>query len=260
METTIVQEVRRTKDLDKLISDAASFISKAARRCVEERGIFTLALSGGSSPRPLYEHLAMPSFRNDIPWEKVHIFWSDERCVPPTHRESNFGMAFDLLLSKVPLPRNNIHRIPAEIKPSQKAAHAYGVALSTFFGIPLKGNELDSASSQGASIPSVDLILLGVGKDGHTASLFPGNPVLQEKRLWVAAVHAPEHVRPSWRITLTLPVINQAACVLFLVSGQGKKEVVESILHHPTAAISRYPAAMVRPAGHSVWFIHEQVK
>jgi 6-phosphogluconolactonase len=257
METTMVQEVRRTKNLDQLISEAASFVAGTALRCVQKRGIFTLALSGGSSPRPLYEYLSTPPFRDALPWGKVHVFWSDERCVPPTHRESNFGMAFELLLSKVPLAHDNIHRIPAEIEPPQKAAQTYEMELRRFFGLPLpkKGSILPSSGE--ASAPSLDLILLGVGKEGHTASLFPGSPLLKEKRLWVAAAQAPEHIYPAWRITLTLPLINQAACVLFLVRGEGKKEVVESIMRSQRPDSSPYPAAMVRAKDRCVWFIQE---
>jgi 6-phosphogluconolactonase len=254
----MLQEIRRTLELDKLIAEAASFISENIHRCVKERGVFTLALSGGSSPRPLYHQLSQPPFRHELPWKKIHVFWGDERCVPPTHKQSNFGMAFDLLLSKVPLPQKNIHRIPTEMEPPQEAAKAYRTILSKFFEIPLEECELDLTPTNEMPFPSFDLILLGMGKDGHAASLFPGDPILEEKSLWVAAVRAPEGMYPACRITLTLPVINHAANVLFLVSGPDKREVVQAILHHPTAAASHYPAAMVRPSGRCVWFIHEQ--
>jgi len=247
-------EVRRYPNLSELSRAAAEFICGLARESAEKCGLFTVALSGGSTPKTLYEDLARPPFTVRMPWAHTHLFWGDERCVLPDHPDSNFAMAFRTLISKAPVPPQNVHRIPVEAGSPEKAAEAYERILRKFF----RFSDRSDASHQGESFPSFDLVLLGVGKDGHTASLFPGNQALEERKRWVAAVDHPHGSPPVPRITLTLPVINSAKRVLFLVSGAGKREVLGSILENPDSAAQRYPAARVSPQGKVVWMIDER--
>jgi 6-phosphogluconolactonase len=198
---------------------------------------FTVALSGGSTPRRLYEMLTTPRFRDQIPWEHVHVFWGDERCVPPAHRESNYGMAREALLDHVPLPVHNIHRIRGELEP-QAAAEAYTAELGAFLG---------------AQWPTLDLILLGIGNDGHTASLFPNSDALRETAQPAVAVTSHYQGRPAQRVTLTLPIINAARQVLFLVTGADKAKILQAVLESPDAG---YPAGKIRPtAGQLTWLV-----
>jgi 6-phosphogluconolactonase len=229
------------------------------QRYRKRHGAFTIALSGGNTPRPMYEALTRPPFDTRMPWRDIHLFWGDERCVPSDHPDSNFAMAFRALISKVPVPSQNVHRIPAELNPPEDAAKAYEKILGEFFGSSVKTETHSQAMSGVEPFPSFDLILLGVGKDGHTASLFPGDRVLEEKKRWVAMVRNPHGSPPVPRITLTLPVINRAECVLFLVSGTGKREVIRSILKDVGPAIRSYPAARVSPVGRLAWLIDEGV-
>lgn len=247
-------QVRRYPTLSDLSRAAAEFICGLAQESVETHGLFTVALSGGNTPKPLYEDLARPPFTARMPWPHIHFFWGDERCVPPDHPDSNFAMAFDALISKVPVPPQNVHRIPAEGGTPQGAAEAYEDMLREF----LRSSDSSDASHQGKSFPSLDLVLLGMGKDGHTASLFPGDQPLEERKRWVAAVEHPRGSPPVPRITLTLPMINSAKCVLFLISGAGKLELLRSILEESDSAVQRYPAARVNPLGKLVWMIDEQ--
>jgi 6-phosphogluconolactonase len=173
--------------------------------------------------------------------------------VPTDHPDSNFAMAFRALVSKAPISPQNVHRIPVEAGSPEDVAEAYERILRKFF----RFSDRSDASHQGESFPSFDLVLLGVGKDGHTASLFPGNQALEERKRWVAAVDHPRGSPSVPRITLTLPVINGAQCVLFLVSGIGKREILRSILEAPDSAAQRYPAARVSPQGKVVWMIDE---
>jgi len=249
------REIRRFPDLKELSRAASDLMIKRAEECVAERGVFTLVLSGGKTPRTLYEHLARPPVSAMMPWARTHLFWGDERCVPPDHPESNYAMAFQALLSKVPVPPQNIHRIPAEMEPPEDAAAAYEKILREFFQTHFNQDSHLPSSAEGSLFPSFDLILLGVGEDGHTASLFPGDEVLEERKLWVAAVRAREVLPSIPRITLTLPMINMAECVVFMVSGAGKKEAMQSILEYPEKAGRVYPAARVRPRQRVVWFL-----
>lgn len=247
-------EVRRYPTLSELTRAAAEFVCSLARESAERRGLFTVALSGGSTPKTLYEDLARPPFSARMPWPHIHFFWGDERCVPPDHPDSNFAMAFRALVSKPPIPPQNVHRVPAEGGTPHDAAQTYEKMLREFF----RFSNSSHASHQGESFPSFDLVLLGVGKDGHTASLFPGDQALEERKRWVAAVDHPHGSPPVPRITLTFPVINSAKCTLFLVSGAGKQEVLRSILENPDSAAQRYPAARVSPQGKVVWMIDER--
>ena len=249
------REVRRYPNLKALSSAAAEFMCTLAEESASEHGFFTVALSGGKTPKSLYESLAGPSYAPMMPWPHIHLFWGDERYVPSDHPDSNFAMAFRSLISKVAITPRNVHRIPGEMESPEDAAAAYEKILREFFGSIPEGDTHSHAPPVGESFPSFDLILLGMGRDGHTASLFPGDQAIEEEKRWVAAVRTPHGSPPVPRITLTLPVINRARCILFLVSGSGKEEVLRVILKDPNSAARRYPAARVIPDGRVVWFI-----
>ena len=200
----------------------------------------TWALSGGRTPRKLYRLLAT-DHQESIPWEKVHLFWGDERCVPPTDAESNYALAQQALLRHVPLRSEQIHRMPGELAPPQGAAD-YENHLQRFFATPL------------SSPPVFDVMLLGMGTDGHTASLFPGAPALTERSRWVVDAHA-AHMQPAWRISLTLPLLAAAREVWFVVTGADKAPILREIFSDLSAAAAKYPAAQVlQAAPHARWF------
>jgi 6-phosphogluconolactonase len=215
---------------------ARHFVARSLE-AVAIRGLFTVALSGGSTPRSLYEVLADPEepFRALVPWANIHFFWSDERHVPPDHPESNYRMAYEAMLSHVPVTEANVHRIHSENPDAAAAAQAYEQTIKEV--------------TQASPLPRLDLILLGLGNDGHTASMFPGSEVLHEATRLVAAPWV-EHLK-TYRITMTLPLINNAASVLFLVSGSEKAEIVKEVLQGP----KRYPAQEVKPAGELLWML-----
>jgi 6-phosphogluconolactonase len=222
---------------------------EAASRAAAERFVrlarthdpFGVALSGGHTPRSLYRMLAAPPYREQVPWQSVHVFWGDERAVPPQHPESNYRMASETLLNHVPIPDANIHRMLGEKDP-QAAAEAYAAELERFFG---------------AHWPRFDLVLLGMGKDGHTASLFPGSDALQESENAVLGVAADYEDRPAQRVTLTVPSINAAQNVIFLVSGAEKAETVHAVLSGPYQPRT-LPAQLIRPGdGRLVWLLDE---
>lgn len=241
-------EIRTYPGLEDLSRAAAEFVCEIAEEVIRKRGVFTFVLSGGSTPRLLYEELARQPISKRIQWPKTHIFWGDERYVEPDNPESNYGLAFRALVSKVDIPPENVHRIPTESHSVHVAAGAYEETLRRFFR-PYPG------SIDATYLPSFDLVLLGLGQDGHTASLFPGDAALEEKYRLVVAVDSVRASPPVPRITLTLPVLNKADCVVFLVSGSGKKEVFEEIMNHPET--TAYPAARVRPSGRLLWFVDE---
>jgi 6-phosphogluconolactonase len=210
-------EVAVFADDDSLMRAEGERLVAAARDAIEARGRFLLALAGGSTPRRLYELLSNPPFVDRIDWSRTHVFWGDERCVPPDHTESNYRMVREALLDRVPLPQENIHRIHGEDDP-HAAAQAYEEELHGFFG-----------PGEGPPERSFDEVLLGMGNDGHTASLFPGTPAVTEQRRWVMAQHI-EQPRSMWRITLTPPVINAANDVDFLVTGAAKAQRLREVL------------------------------
>ncbi|MCG2784211.1 MAG: 6-phosphogluconolactonase [Anaerolineae bacterium] len=208
-----------------------------AQQAVAARGRFSVALSGGSTPRALYERLASAEFSGRIPWRDIHLFWGDERCVPPDHADSNYRMTAESLLRRVPLPAENIHRIQGELAPHEAAAH-YEAGLRAFFG----------------GAPVFDLVLLGMGDDGHTASLFPDSPALAESARWAVAV---EHTSPPpplvSRVTLTFGVFNAARRVVFLVTGAGKAQKLAEIRRG-----ADLPAGRIRPPnGDLLWLVDE---
>ena len=253
----MIPEFKHYPDLDALSHAAADFVCTLAKACVEESGLFTVALAGGKTPKTAYENLAQSPFEARMPWSRTHLFWGDERCVPPDHPDSNFGMAFGAMISRVPLPPGNIHRIPGEIVPPEEAAGAYEKILREFFRPVVEGHSKPPSRAEREDFPVFDLMILGLGRDGHTASIFPEDSVLKEKYRWVAAVTQPRGSPPVPRITLTLPVINRAGCVVFMVSGVEKKDVLNSIARDQERVIHLYPAARIRPEGRVLWFLDD---
>ncbi|MFC1521039.1 6-phosphogluconolactonase [Elusimicrobiota bacterium] len=265
------QEIYSFKNLEELSREAAGLFSEQAKNCIEEQGFFTAALCGGRTPKLLYEMLAqMPA----MPWYKIHLFIGDERFIPIDNPESNFHMINELLISRIALPADNIHRVPIEIGLVDKTAMSYERDMRKFF---ILANARKSCHPEGASsrdedqeskrdpslslkmegqyFPVFDFMLLGLGEDGHTASLFPGDPAVDEKIRWTVPSIAPGSMAVRQRITLTLPVINNARCVAFLGFGESKKKVVELILNNREEARKIYPAALVEPVGRLVWLI-----
>ena len=238
--------VRVFPDLHKASQALAERLVDAARDVLAAKGCFALALSGGKTPRYLYTFLAREC-SSEISWERVHLFWSDERCVSQESEDSNFAMAYKALISEAPLPSQNIHRISAEINPPEKAAGNYERMIREFF----------KPEEEGAFL--FDAMILGVGEDGHTASLFPGSSALNEKSRWVLAVNAPSSFSPHKRITLTLPLINRSRSIFFLASGAKKREVVREILKQQETARKLYPAALIHPLGSVAWYIDREI-
>jgi len=226
-------------DPDALADAAARLTVDVAAAAIAARGRFMWALAGGETPRATYARLALPPFRERVDWRHTWVFFGDERAVPPDHAGSNYGMAHEALLSKVPIPAAQVLRIRGEAEDLEVAAAEYARALSEAFG------------TRRGALPRFDLVLLGLGVDGHTASLFPDSPVVREVFRAVAAVHVAAASIPQ-RLTLTLPVFNAAARVVFLVAGAEKAKVVKAVLGERATL----PAAMVRPAdGELVWLI-----
>lgn len=230
-------DVRVLPDAEKLSLAAA----RALVRMVVERaaggGRFSLALAGGGTPRTLYRLLAA-EYSDKIPWSQVELFWGDERYVPWDDPRSNYRMVKESLLDHVPIPRESVHPMPTDAPEADAAAEAYERTIRTHFS---------------GSWPRLDLVLLGMGTDGHTASLFPGSPALGEQRRWVVAVHGPAD--PPLRLTLTLPVLNHAAAVFFLVTGGEKAAALRRAVTGPPDPTT-CPAGAVRPQdGALVWWV-----
>ena len=224
-------------DPQALASEAAQRIARLARDAAGSRGRFSLALSGGSTPGVLYRLLAEEPYRSQVPWAQTHLFWADERCVPPGDPGSNYRLAYEALIARVSIPAENVHRIRGELAP-EAAARAYDRELRRFFGGPN---------------PRFDLVLLGLGGDGHTASLFPGSEALEETERLAAATTAFYDNRPAGRVTLTLPALNGARQVLFLVSGPEKANIVRAVLVDGEV---RLPAQRIHPvAGQLAWLL-----
>src|SRR5213594_3768442 len=222
-----------------LAETAANLIIDVATEAVRERGRFMLCLAGGETPRATYARLALPAFSERVRWDRTWAFFGDERVVPPDHSESNYRMAHEALLSRVPIPTAHILRMRGEEADADSAAAAYAASLTEVFG------------TRRGELPRFDLVLLGLGVDGHTASLFPGSPVLREVFRMVAAVHVAAASIPQ-RLTLTLPVFNAAARVVFLVAGAEKAKAVKAVLGERATL----PAAMVQPDhGEIVWLL-----
>ena len=221
-------------DPQALARHVAEWMTTAA---LAATGDFRVSLSGGSTPKALYGLLASDEFRGRFPWSRVSWYWGDERFVPYDHPDSNYRMTREAMLAKAPVPRKNIHPIPTDGSP-EDAALRYERTLQEAYG----ATTLDPAR------PLFDITLLGLGTDGHTASLLPGEAVLNERRRWVAAV---SHGRPEVRITMTYPVIDSSRRAAFLVAGRDKA----AIFHTIRAGDSELPAARVRPVGELFWFV-----
>lgn len=224
-------------DPETLARAAAERIMKEAIRCVHETGRFAIALSGGGTPRRTYELLAAVPLRETMPWESVHAFWGDERCVPPEDARSNEHMARKALLDHVPIDERNVHPIRCD-GDADRAAAAYEEELQREFGT--------------ARTP-LDLVLLGMGEDGHTAGLFPGSPALDEVLRWTAVVQK-EGERYK-RITATLPLLNLAQRAIFIVSGASKAEMLRTIVEQ-RPGVERFPASRIAPRdGEALWMV-----
>jgi len=245
METSVIEKsngkIEVLPDLEALSLRAASIFVSASRDSIVTKKRFAVAISGGSTPRRLYMLLGSEAYRHRVDWPRVHLFWADERCVPKEDEESNFRTAFDALLSKVALPDKNIHRIKGEEAPD-KAAGDYEEEIRRFFGESER--------------PRFDLIMLGMGEDGHTASLFPGSKSLEETVRLAIPVYLEEPKKN--RITLTLPVLNDADQILFLVTGPSKAAVLSEILGDGEKK-KGFPAGLIRLAhGNITWLIDHE--
>ncbi len=226
-----------TADVDAMAAEAAALIEQQSKEAIAERGIFTLAISGGKTPLPLFRLLASPAWTKRIDWSKTAVYWVDERCVSIESDESNYRAARSELLSKVDTTR--IYRMKGEAHP-EEAAKIYEDLLIEHFSLAP------------GELPRFDCVILGVGEDGHTASLYPGDPALAEKKLLVMDAYIPK-LKKS-RLTLTLPVLNNAACCIFLASGKEKHHVLSTALNLLEAPV--LPAQMVRPHhGKLCWII-----
>ena len=233
-------EIRIFKNVEKLSRGAARLFVEQAAQSISERGRFLVALNGGSTPTRLFEMLAT-SFRERIDWSKVHIFWGDERCVPPDDPGSSYGQARDVLLSHVPIPETNIHRVKGELGPAE-ASNDYALILKEFASSPLDW-------------PRFDLVYLGMGEDGHTASLFPGSLLdVSEPTLPVTAHYQD---RPANRVSLTPVVFNSAQMVAFMAAGEKKAQTLAEVLsgrYNPEL----YPAQRIDPKeGQLIWLVDE---
>jgi 6-phosphogluconolactonase len=233
-------EVSVHPSLEALSREAASRFQRLAAESIAGAGRFSVALSGGSTPRGLYRLLGEPPLREAIDWPRVHLFWGDERFVPLDHPDSNYRLAREEFIGRVPIPSANVYPVPTESGDPQTAATRYEETLRRFFV---------------AQRPRFDLVLLGLGVDGHTASLFPGSPALDERERLVAATQVPK--LDAWRITLTPAALSSARCAAFLVSGSDKASAVRETLEGPYDP-HRLPAQLVRPEeGELVWLLDE---
>jgi 6-phosphogluconolactonase len=237
VERNVKPDLRVFSDVNELSLRAAEAVARTVNDAVRSTGRCSLVLSGGSTPRTLYGLLAS-RFRAQIPWAHVHVFWGDERYVPPRDVQSNYRMAKETLLDHVPCPVANVHPMPTHFSDPDVAARNYEATLRSYFsGAP----------------PAFNVVLLGLGPEGHTASLFPGSPALAEPTRWVLAVTAPAD--PPVRLTLTFPLLNRAANAYFLVTGSNKARALHDILTG-TADPNRCPAAGVRlAAGKLIWWV-----
>ena len=226
-------------DTDTLSHEAAQYIVRLANEAIVTRGRFSIALSGGSTPKALYGLLATEPYLSQINWSSVEIFWSDERCVPPDDPDSNYAMANEVLLSKIPIQLHQVHRMPAEKADRDAASQDYTLEMQRVFGTN--------------GIPAFDLIQLGMGPEGHTASLFPHQQSLREQERLVMPVSVPKPPPP--RLTFTPPLLNAARHVLFLVTGSEKAGAVQAVLEGSYQP-EEYPAQLVRPAaGEVTWML-----
>jgi len=232
------------KNVDELNWQAAEWMVGFVNEVLENRDRFTIALSGGSTPKKLYQLLASEEFRSKIKWQKLHVFWGDERCVPFTDERNNARMAFEVLLNQVPLPKSQIHIMKTDIDPDV-SANDYEKILKTYFPTDVNSEPLST----------FDLVLLGLGDNAHTLSLFPGEEVIHENKHWVKAVYV--RAVNMQRITLTAPVVNLSTRITFLVTGSDKADAVSQVLLNDYTP-DLYPAQVIKPVhGQLFWFMDE---
>jgi 6-phosphogluconolactonase len=238
--------VKTYRDPAALADAAARQVIAITKAAIAERGQATLALSGGSTPRLLYARLAQDDLATQLDWAAIHVFWGDERPVPPEHEDSNYRMAWEAWLSHVPIPAQNVHRMHGEMAPVAAAAEYEGM-LRTYFAARIRRGDALTAA--------FDLVLLGMGEDGHTASLFPGAEAIRETKRWVTAYQVDRLA--SWRISLTPAALNAARHILFLVSGASKAGRLQQVLYG-TYQPDRLPAQIIRPMrGSLLWMVDE---
>ncbi len=239
-----VPDIRIHSNSQAVAEASAAFVLEVGQKAIRANGRFLIALSGGTTPEILYRALTSPAFADRLDWSRAIFFFSDERCVPPNDPRSNYALANKTLFIPLNIPPSQIYRMAGESSDPQVAASEYEQQLR------LATNTVPSV------LPSLDLILLGLGEDGHTASLFPGSPILQDYRRAIAATQSPKD--PPHRLTMTLAAINRASVVLFLATGSGKAEVVRTILDPKTEGQRQFPASLVKPEeGRLVWFLDQ---
>lgn len=243
MRTLKEDRVEVFSDAAELARVAAERFASLAERAINQSGRFTVALSGGSTPKAMLAELAGPEFAARLPWSSIFFFWGDERCVPPDHADSNYRMAREALLAKVPVPEANIFRIPAEDDDHERAAQNYSTTMQNFFGLAA------------GEWPQFDLVFLGMGADGHTASLFPGTTALAINDR-IAAANYVEKLQAQ-RITLTAATINHARQIIFLIAGADKAAALREVIEGARNP-SLYPSQMIEPTnGNLLWMIDE---
>ncbi|MEE9426045.1 MAG: 6-phosphogluconolactonase [Methylococcales bacterium] len=244
IESSVINQgnLKISKDVDALCENVAKRIIECAKTAIDENGVFHFALAGGSTPQGVFERLATAKFSSQIDWQKTHIWFGDERCVPADHSDSNYRMANLALLSLVSISENNIHRIQGELEPAQ-VAKLYENEISQHLPRPDDG------------FPVFDLMLQGLGPDGHTASLFPGTPSLKVYDHAVTTVYVEK--LDSWRVSVTFPVLNAAHNLLFLVAGAGKAEVIRDIFQQNSSTRQLYPVEMLKSTGSIEWFLDD---
>jgi len=226
-------------DLESLSRTVLDQVLRVLDDAVRKRGRFAIALAGGHTPAKMYA-LWANQHSEQTPWDHVHLFWGDERFVSQDDPLSNYRMTRETLIRRVPIPAANVHPVPTNLPLPQQAAEAYEGELRKFFG---------------AAPPEFNVQLLGLGVEGHTASLFPNSPALDEKQHWVAAVRAP--AEPPDRLTLTPVVLNCGRNTLFLVSGANKREILSALRNEPESKPSQYPAGRIRPTGEVAWYLDQ---
>lgn len=233
-------EKRVFADVDALSRGALEELLRVVGEAVAKRGRCSVSLSGGRTPETMFELWSSDEYRKATPWDQLHLFWGDERYVSQADPLSNFAMTKRALLDRVPIAAKNVHPMPTGFPKPEDAAAAYAGELRSYFG---------------TDAPAFDVQLLGLGGEGHTASMFPGSKALDEKEAWCLAVTVP--ATPPQRLTLTYPILNQALHTYFLVAGESKREILAAIAAEPDSTPSRYPAARVRPANPAVWMLDQ---
>lgn len=238
----VIPEIRIADNLQEWAQEAAAFIHSVSEQAIQSHGRFLIALSGGSTPKTVYQVLAAPEWKTRLDWSGIFFLFGDERCIPPDHPESNFKMANTSLFQPLNVHQDHIFRMKGEYEAPATAAREYEETLRRLTNRPAP------------DVPLIDLVLLGLGDDGHTASLFPGTAALQEDNRIVTVGHAPTGIRS--RLTLTLGVLNHAAVILFLVTGPGKAPMVRRVLNPDSEADRSLPAARISPgSGRLVWML-----